>query len=269
MAFRPRREVPADHCRGHAVVVGRGEQRDRPPVGEPDHADPLGDPPAGCSARTSRQRGEVPDVLRQGVPPGHDGVDEVGVAGVVVLGIPVLALPEAAQVGRQHDVPLPDELEGVVAVRRVGVLQPDRLGLARAVPVAGQHRRALGDPPVGDQQVRRAPTWCPRCRRRSCPADSRRTATDSSVSRLSGTGSGIGPSSSTQARPPAVEPPRQRRQIPFGQGILVRRGGQPRHPLVPRRVVPSPGRQARDPVPHHSSAAPLRRLRTPSSTRPM
>jgi hypothetical protein len=80
-------------------------------------------------------------------------MDEVGVTGVVVLGVPVLPFAEAAQVGGQHDVALPDELERVVAVRRVGVLEPDRLRLARPVPVAGQHRRPLGDQPVGDQQV--------------------------------------------------------------------------------------------------------------------
>ena len=97
--------------------------------------------------------GEVPDVLAQRVPPGHDGMDQVGVAGVVVLGVPVLALTEAAQVGRQDDVALPDQLEAVVAIRRVGVLQPHRLGLSGPVTVTRQHGRPRRDPSRRDQQV--------------------------------------------------------------------------------------------------------------------
>ena len=110
---------------------------------------------SGCSTEDVEGAAEVPDVLRQRVPSGHDGMDQVGVAGVVVLGIPVEAFAEAPQVGREHHIALPYELQGIVAVGRIGVLESHRLGLTRPVPVAGQHRCAGRDPPIGHQQVRR------------------------------------------------------------------------------------------------------------------
>ncbi len=125
-----------------------------PAVREADHADPGG-VHQRMLAEDVQGAAEVPDVLRQRVPSGHDGMDQVGVARVVVLGIPVEPFAEATQVGREHHIALPYQLQGVVAVGRIGVLQSDRLGLARPVPVAGQHRCAGGDPPVGHQQVRR------------------------------------------------------------------------------------------------------------------
>ena len=127
-----------------------------PAVGDADHADA-----GGVDERVLLQHVEaapqVPDVLGQRVPARHGGVDQVGVARVVVLGVPVEALAEAAQVGRQHDVAPPGQLEGVVGVGHVGVLQADHLGLARPVAVAGEDgraRRAVGAL-VGDEQVGR------------------------------------------------------------------------------------------------------------------
>ena len=156
VAVGPRREVAADHRGRHAVVDGGGEERDRAPVGDADHAEAR-----RVDERVLLQHVEaapqVPDVLGQRVPPRHGGVHQVGVARVVVLGIPVEPLAEAAQVGRQHDVAPAGQLERVVGVGHVGVLEPDHLRLARPVAVAGEdgrsRRPALAL--VGHQQVGR------------------------------------------------------------------------------------------------------------------
>ena len=78
-----------------------GEEGHGPAVRDPHHADAR-----RVDERVPRQEvetaPEVPDVLRQRVPPCHDRVHEVGVARVVVLRVPVQPLAETAQVGRQH-----------------------------------------------------------------------------------------------------------------------------------------------------------------------
>ena len=110
--------------------------------------------------------------------PRHHGVDEVGVTGVVVLGVPVEALAEAAHVGGEHHVAALGQLVRVVGVGRPGALEPDRLGPSRA--------RARGRPAppapaatsvasVAARADRPAPTSSPRCRRPPCRAGSRRT----------------------------------------------------------------------------------------------
>ena len=96
---------------------------------------------SGWASRTSRAAGQVPQVLGQRAEPRHHGVDEVGVAGVVVVGVPVEALAEAPQVGGEHDVAPPGQLVRVVGVGRARALEPARLGLARPVAVDGEHRR--------------------------------------------------------------------------------------------------------------------------------
>ena len=64
---------------------------------------------------------QVPDVLAQRVPARHGRVHQVGVAGVVVLGRPVEALAEAAQIGSEDEVAPTGQLERVVGVGHVGV----------------------------------------------------------------------------------------------------------------------------------------------------
>ena len=59
----------------------------------------------------------------------------------MVLGVPVLALTETAQVRGEHDIPAPDQLEAVVGIGHLGVLETDDLALAGPVPVAGEHGR--------------------------------------------------------------------------------------------------------------------------------
>ena len=57
---------------------------------------------SGWASSTSRAAGQVPEVLGQWIPAPHHLVDQIGVAAVVVGRVPVGALSEAAQVGRQH-----------------------------------------------------------------------------------------------------------------------------------------------------------------------
>ena len=59
---------------------------------------------------------EVPEVLRERACTRGRGVHEVEVAGVLVGRVPVGALAEAPQVGRQHHIPADRELMGIVAV---------------------------------------------------------------------------------------------------------------------------------------------------------
>ena len=106
----------------------------------------------GWSASTSRPH-EVPEVLGERAPAGHDLVHEVGVTGVVVLGVPVQALAEAAQVRGQHHVAAPGELGRVVTTRLVPRLDPADTGLARAVAVDGQDGRPRARTAVGHQEV--------------------------------------------------------------------------------------------------------------------
>ena len=80
-------------------------------------------------------------------------MDQVGVAGVMVVGIPVGPLAKAPEVRGQHHVAAPSQLGGVVAaLGGLGVEAADP-GFSRAVPVDGQHRRAGRPPVVGDEQV--------------------------------------------------------------------------------------------------------------------
>ena len=96
---------------------------------------------SGCCSTHIEAALQVPDVLCQGVRAGHGRVHQVGVAGVVHLGVQVEPLAEAAQVRRQHDVAPTGQLQGVVGVGHVGVLEPDHLRLARTVAVAGEDGR--------------------------------------------------------------------------------------------------------------------------------
>ena len=186
---------------------------------------------------------EVPHVLGQRVPPGHHGVDEVGVAGVVIIGIPVLALSEAAEVRCEDDVAAPGQLVGVVGVGHVGVLETDRLGLAGAVAVAGQHRRTRApsiDTGVRHEEVGR--------HRHGVLAveDHLVAAVTVAVGRLEdlevqGDGVGLGAEELVQ-RPAAALAPRGNGVSvfgtcvvvdPFEERILVDGGAQAGHPLVP------------------------------------
>ena len=154
VALRPRGEVAAHHRRRDPVVDRGRHERDRPAVGDADHAEPR-----RIDERVPLEQIEaapqIPDVLGQRVPTRHRRVDEVGVAGVVVLGVPVLPLAEAAQVRGEHDIPAADQLEAVVGVGHLGVLESDDLALAGPVPVAADDGRAGRgvSPRVGNQQV--------------------------------------------------------------------------------------------------------------------
>ena len=111
---------------------------------------------SGCCPSTSRQRRRSQRFWVSGLHPAMAAWTRFVSQRVVVLGVPVEPLAEAAKVGRQHHVAAPDQLQGVVGVGHVGVLEPDHLGLARAVTVAGQDgRRRAGLAAVGHQQVGR------------------------------------------------------------------------------------------------------------------
>ena len=103
---------------------------------------------------------QVPQVLGEGLTPGHHGVDQVGVAGVVVVGVPVEPLAEAAQVGGEHDVATPGQLVGVVGVGGAGALEPARprtcpaRGRGRPAPLARADRRAVGHEQIGGHRHR-------------------------------------------------------------------------------------------------------------------
>ena len=58
---------------------------------------------------------------------------------------------------------------------------------------------------------------------------------------------GLGPEELGQAGPAALHPGRKGRRVLLGQRVLVGRGGQPGHPLVPGRVVA--GRRGQDEAP--------------------
>ena len=106
-------------------------------------------------------------------PAGHHRVDEVGVTGVVVGGVPVGPLAEAAQVGGQHHITPADQLER--RSRRWGP-RSSRGRTTSDLPGPWPWQASTAGPgstgrrgPAG----RPAPTWCPRCRRRSSPAGTR------------------------------------------------------------------------------------------------
>ncbi len=100
--------------------------------------------------------GQVPEVLGQRIPPPHDLVDQVGVAGVVVLGVPVGPLAEAPEVRGQDHMPPAGQLGGVVAPRGgLGIVETTDPGLPRSVPVDGQDGRPGCTAPVGHQQIGR------------------------------------------------------------------------------------------------------------------
>ena len=228
-------------------VDGGREEGDGAAVGDADHAE----------ARRVDQRvllqdvegaPQVPDVLRQGIPAGHGRMDEVRVAFVVVVGVPIEPFTEAAQVGCQHDVAAPDELQRVVGVGHVGVLQPDDLRLARPVAVAGQDGRPgrLVLPLVGDEQVGGDRHGVLGVEDDLVPAVAvaglRLERLEVERDRL-----GLGPEQLGEPGPAPLHPGRERRRVVLGQRVLVGRGGQPGHPLVPGRVIA--GRRGQDEAP--------------------
>ena len=194
---------------------------------------------SGCSLEDVEAAPQVPDVLGQRVPPRHDGVHQVGVAGVVVLGS---SSPGArrSSADRAPARRSPGGPAGARSRRWACRCAPGRPPVTCRVRGRGRPGRRPRVRPRRGRRARagrRAPTWCPRCRRRPCPGDSRRTGVDSSVSRLSGTGSGSGPSSSARTRRQRSSHGPNAVGVALGQGILVRGGGQAGHPLVPGRVV--------------------------------
>jgi len=100
----PRREVAADHGGGHPCIHGGEEQADRPAVGETDDTHP-----GGVDQRVGPEdvegAGAVPQVLGERVPPGHDLVDQIGVAGVVVLGFQSRRSPKHRRSGARTTWP--------------------------------------------------------------------------------------------------------------------------------------------------------------------
>ena len=204
---------------------------------------------SGCSSQHVEAATQVPDVLGQRVPARHGGVDEVGVARVVVLGVPVQALAEAAQVRRQHDIAPAGQLERVVGVRHVGVLQPDHLGLPRPVAVAGEDGRArvgASSRAVGDEQVGRHRHGVLGVEDDLVPpvavAGDRLEGLDVERDRR-----GLGAEELGQAGAAPLHPGGKAPGSLLGEGVLVGGGGQTGHPLVPGRVVP--GRRGEDEVP--------------------
>jgi carbon monoxide dehydrogenase subunit G len=99
--------------------------------------------------------GQVPEVLGQRALPGHDGVDEVGVTDVVVGRVPVGPLSEAAEIGGEHHVAPPDQLDGVVAVGGRGLGQTADERFARTVPVGGEDGGTRCRAVVGNQEIGR------------------------------------------------------------------------------------------------------------------
>ncbi len=193
------------------------------------------------SAGTSRFPGHVPDVLGQRVHSGHHGVDEVGVAAVVIGGVPVGPLPEAAEIGGEDHVAPADELDGVVPVGGVGLVEAADEGLAGAVAVGGQDGGTGAHPAVGDEQVRRH-------------RHGRVGVVDDLVPPVPVAGDALhrleierdpigdrGPSSSAQPGP-AADPPLRRGSLPAPpvgvRGSTRRSAWRADHPGVPGREVP-------------------------------
>jgi len=247
VALGPRGEVATHHARRHAGVDCRGEERDGAAVGDADHAQTRRVDQRVLLQHVERAP-QVPHVLRQRVPAGHGGVDEVRVAGVVVLGVPVQPLAEAAQVGSQDDVAAPHQLQPVVRVGHVGVRQPDDLCLARPMPVTGHDSgtRRLVLTAVGDKQV-------------GGDRHGVLGVEDHLVAAVAVTGRrfegldverdrrGLGTEEIGQAGPPPLQPGRHRLEVRLGERVLVGGGGQAGHPLVPRGVVT--GRRVQDESP--------------------
>ena len=98
---------------------------------------------------------QVPQVARVRDDAGHRRAHEIPVAVVLLVGHPVAALTEPAQVGREHDVALAREH---VRVRRafVVLLVGDAADarLPRTVPVDREQRGPGLDPIVRDEEIR-------------------------------------------------------------------------------------------------------------------
>ena len=103
-AAAPRREVaghdrgarPGRRARRGTACTSRRTRARRPRCGRASTS--------GCAASTSSARPQVPEVALERHDAGHRGAHEVPVAVVLVVGHPVGALAEAAEVGREHDV---------------------------------------------------------------------------------------------------------------------------------------------------------------------
>ena len=195
---------------------------------------------SGCCSSTSRQRPQVPDVLGQRVPPRHGGVHEVGVAGVVVLGVPVEPLAEAAQVRRQHHVAPADQLRARsrrwacrCARARTTCDLPGPVAVAGEDGRPGCRVRAL----VGHEQVGGHRHGVLGVEDDLVPpvavARHRLERLDVEGHRL-----GLGTEQLGQAGTAALDPGPERGGVVLGQRVLVDGGAQPDHPLVPGRVVP-------------------------------
>ncbi len=235
-----RRQVSAHHGGSDALVGGGEEQRHRPAVRETNHAEP-GRVDEGVGLEQIEGSREIPQILAQRGRSCHHRVHEIRVAGIVIGRHLVDALPEAAQVRSEHDVAAAHELAGVVAVRLVGLGEAADVGLARAVAVHGEHRRAGLDPPLGDEQVRRN-------RHHVLDVEDHfLLAVAVAVEHLEGLGGKWNP---LRHRPEQLDEPLATSFAPGVDGgrIVLRKGilgngaRQAGHPLPPGRVVPLAGR---------------------------
>ena len=217
---------------------GGQEEGHRPPVGEADHAH-AGRIDQRVGLEHVEGPGQVPQVLGQRVPSAHHLVDQVGVAGVVVVGVPVGPLAEAPQVRRQHHVTPAGQFGGVVAA---GGAPRDPARRSGTCPVRGRARPGPPSPVSADRRVpagRPGPTWCPRCRRPPAAGGSRHTASSSVTSRSRGTrlrprGQGLVETGRGTARATGSNLGRV-----VGQSVGLLGGHQPADHLVPGGEVAS------------------------------
>ena len=148
----PRGEVAGHDRGGDALVEGGEEQRTRPAVREPGDCDPIGRDERVFGEQVERTA-QVPQVALERHDAGHRRADEVPVAVVLVVGHPVGAFTEAAEVGREHDMTHRRELVRVV-VARAAFDEAAHHRLARSVPVDREHGGSRRDPLVRDEQIR-------------------------------------------------------------------------------------------------------------------
>ena len=140
---RPPRPARARRARrGRACTCRRTRARRR----DPSRVDER------CAQHVERAP-EVPEVALERHDAGHRRAHEIPVAVVLVVGHPVAALAEAAQVGREHDVAERREHVRVV-VARAARLDAAHERLARAVPVDREHGGPGGVAARGDEEIR-------------------------------------------------------------------------------------------------------------------
>jgi len=144
---------PLTTAAGHPVVPGREEEGHGAAEREADHPDARR-VDQGMADEHVEATSEVPEVLGERAEPGHGGVHQIDVTGVDAGRVPVGAFAEAPQVRREHDVPATGQLVGVVAVRGVGRLEPDRLRLPGTVTVTREDRRARRCTVIRYEEVR-------------------------------------------------------------------------------------------------------------------